>query len=277
VLAQSHRILKSPETFTDRIRTQGYAFAARQDHRLDGQYAGSLQAFREEYGQFPLDPHLNAGEGFRARRYGRFRLDAATGELAVFPHAAFFQSAAFDVLYGDIHRRFAPLSRGLLENEFFLNLIRDDFSTFPLTAEERGQDFEINVHLIRIAAVPGNATGRPAPEGIHQDGYHYGVSRLFDRQNLSGAESRVHDLRKRVIDRHTLLEPTEAMYMNDRAIFHSVQPFHAEDPSRFANRDMLIALYQPLAVSPQPRATALGLTPSGIAGYLELADRLLFK
>jgi hypothetical protein len=65
-----------------------------------------------------------------------------------------------------------------------------------------------------------------------------------------GAENRIHDLNKRVIERKTFLSPMDSCLFDDRKIFHSVQPFRAADEKKIAYRDMLILLYQPLSESP---------------------------
>ena len=267
---QTHRYLKDhiQRRVQRELKQQGYAFVRRQDHYVEKAQIAGLEKFRASYKDFPIDNHLNDGEGHRIRTYGRFLFEPKTGTLRIFAHDTFFQSAKFDELYGDIHREFSPLLMRNLENLYFLNTLIDDFYNFPIEKEFRDEPFEISAHLIRIASVPGNNIGRPAPEGIHQDGYHFGVARLFARQNIIGAESRVHNLQKEIIDRGYLLKPMDALYMNDRAIFHSVEPFEAADPSQASCRDVLISLYQPLSESPQKPARTFSLDRGGILAYL---------
>lgn len=241
---------------TERLENQGYTFIPATKFCLNTSLKESFDRFRGEYATLPEDRHLNAGEGERFRRYARLSIDPVTFEVGVFPHSRFFQAKEFDELYGDIHRQFAPATQSILENRFLRHLIQADFRQFPLTSQEKTELWEVSVHIIKIAATPQSEIGRPAPEGIHQDGYHFGGVHLMDRENLTGAQSRVYDLEKNQIDSGYLLNPLDSMLMNDRRIFHGVQPFCAADPQQVAYRDILILLFQPVSVSPQPRATS---------------------
>lgn len=58
----------------------------------------------------PEDQHLFAGEGERRRKYARLLIDPTHNVLEIFEHDLFFQDKKFDQLYGDIHRKFAPMT-----------------------------------------------------------------------------------------------------------------------------------------------------------------------
>lgn len=207
--------------------------------------------FRDRFDDMPKDPHLFEGEGERCRRYGRFLLDPVPGTLKLFKHDTFFQDKKFDVLYGDIHRDFAPMTPDEYENDFFQKLLIESYQALPLKKSLEAQPFEISVHMIRISTNPENPLGRPAPEGIHRDGYHFGSIHLMRRENLKGAVNNIYDLNKNLIEQRTLTDPMDSIYFDDAAIFHGVSPFEPDDPMKRATRDMLILLYQPLSESPQ--------------------------
>jgi len=199
----------------------------------------------------PPDPHLFAGEGERQRRYARLLIDPATKTLEAFEHDLFFQAKKFDQLYGDIQRSFAPMEETELENLFFQRLVVQSFQSLPIGEPHHEEPFEISVHMIRIEATPKSEVGRPAPEGIHRDGYHFGSIHLMRRSNLEGAENYIYDLEKNPVKKVRLEEPMDSIYFDDAAIFHGVSPFAPIDVQQRATRDMLILLYQPLAESPQ--------------------------
>ena len=199
----------------------------------------------------PEDQHLFAGEGERRRRYARLLIDPTRHVLEVFDHDVFFQDKKFDQLYGDIHRQFAPLTPKELNNSFFQMLVVESYRSLPLSAKLSKEPFEISVHMIRIEATPFSSIGRPAPEGIHRDGYHFGSIHLMRRENISGADNHIYDLKKHPIDQVRLEQPMDSIYFDDAAIFHGVSPFEATDKKVRATRDMLILLYQPLSESPQ--------------------------
>lgn len=200
------------------------------------------------------DLHLFKGEGERFRKYARFSINPITRTLEIFDHDLFFQEKKFDQLYGDIHRQFAPFDNQDYQNSFFQMLVIDSFEALPIPDSLRNQEFEVSAHMIRIEATSASSLGRPAPEGIHRDGYHFGSIHLMGRENLIGAENNIYDLEKRLIDTKTLVEPMDSLYFDDSAIFHGVNPFERVDQNRRGTRDMLILLYQPLSESPQQPA-----------------------
>lgn len=206
----------------------------------------------------PADPHLFKGEGERFRRYARFLIHPHNKTLSIFEHDTFFQDKKFDQLYGDIHRTFAPMLKEDYGNNFFQMLLIDSYKALPLTAELRSEPFEISAHMIRIEATSSRSTGRPAPEGIHRDGYHFGSIHLIRRRNVRGADNNIYNLQQKLIHTTRLTEPMDSIYFDDRAIFHGVTPFECENSNERATRDMLILLYQPLRESPQ-RPTSLQL------------------
>lgn len=199
----------------------------------------------------PEDQHLFAGEGERRRKYARLLIDPNRKILEIFKHDLFFQDKKFDDLYGNIHRSFAPMALEDYKNNFFQMLVVESYRSLPLTDELKNVPFEISVHMIRIQATPASTIGRPAPEGIHRDGYHFGSIHLMRRENISGAENNIYDLEKKLIHQVQLDEPMDSIYFDDAAIFHGVSPFEAIDKNLQATRDMLILLYQPLSESPQ--------------------------
>lgn len=243
---------------TEGIKKRAYHFVSHDQVQLDATHQRGLSQFRCEYDSLPVDAHLNNGEGERSRRYARLAIDPETLQMSRFPHAPFFQSAKFDALYGDIHRNFAPATETILNNVFLMDLIRSDFQQFPIPKTTH-ELYEVSVHIIRIAASPHSEIGRPAPEGIHQDGYHFGAVHLMNRQNLTGAQSRVYDLNKQRLDAAYLLEPMDSVLMDDRRVFHSVEPFTATDTRLASYRDILILLFQPISESPQKVARPVPL------------------
>ena len=199
----------------------------------------------------PEDPHLFPGEGERFRRYARLLVDPTAGTLEIFDHHLFFQAKKFDQLYGDIHRTFAPMEAADYGNSFFQMLVVESYKALPLGANLTSAPYEISAHMIRIEATGSSSKGRPAPEGIHRDGYHFGSIHLMRRENISGAENNIYDLDKNLIHTLRLDEPMDSIYFDDAAIFHGVSPFEQERRDQRATRDMLILLYQPLSESPQ--------------------------
>lgn len=223
---------------------------------LSAQLSRKLNQFRSRYAKMPVDPHLFDGEGERFRRYARFLINPRARSFEIFDHHAFYQDKKFDVLYGDIHRRFAPLEASDYRNDFFQMLLIETFESLPIPERFRRVDFEVSAHMIRIESTASSSIGRPAPEGIHRDGYHFGSIHLMRRDNLSGADNKIYDLKKNLLKTVSLNEPLDSLYFDDAAILHGVSSFTRVDQAIRGTRDMLILLYQPLSESPQTKTAS---------------------
>lgn len=96
--------------------------------------------------------------------------------------------------------------------------------------------------LILAAAVSGPL----APEGIHEDGHHFVAQVLINREGVTGGESELYDRDRTPIYWTTLLEPYEAIVIDDRRVFHGVSAVRSEAGVRTGVRDMMLIDFFPL-------------------------------
>ncbi|RLU87532.1 hypothetical protein CTZ27_23200 [Streptomyces griseocarneus] len=201
--------------------------------------AGEVAAFRASWDDLPPDTHLDADRPYRFRRYGSFRVHGR--RLERLPHAAFFQHGT--------GRLFAPLTGSVAEGAVLRALVLALRERLPGPGE--GID-TCGVHQIRVTAT-ADTEGHPAPEGVHRDGHAYVAQVLIHRQDVRGAESRLHAPGDgvadgaRVLHRTTLSAPLETIILDDRRVLHDVSPLRPAPGAARGSRDMLLVDFFPAA------------------------------
>lgn len=206
---------------------------------LDGVPIGAVKEFTESWNDLPVDEYLLTDVPYRFRRYGTFRL---LGErLERLPHTAFFQDASVNTVNGGVDRMFAPLHDLVAAGPALHAVVTALWERIP--GSSVGID-TCGVHQIRVTATAG-AEGKPAPEGVHQDGHHYVGQVLIRRENVQGAESCLYDLQRRPIHTTVLTEPFAAIVLDDRRVLHGVTPFTPSPDARVGVRDILLVDFFP--------------------------------
>jgi hypothetical protein len=186
-------------------------------YTLDAFPAAALPGLRPWFADLPIDPYIQGH--FRRRRFSRFI--GRPGQLKHLPHHSFEQSRSVNYLLGGVKREYQELDRGLYDSEAFRVLIQayiDHLGIDPLVTE-------MGVHQIRILCTP-DMEGDPAPEGIHQDGFDYVGIYCIDRDNVTGANTHLYRDKAQPPIFSRELQPGEAVYVNDREVFHYTDPVH---------------------------------------------------
>jgi len=86
--------------------------------------------------------------------------------------------------------------------------------------------------------------GKPAPEGIHQDGFDYVMVSCLSLKNVSGGDSILVDAKNHsqiIYDK--ALEETECLLFNDRAYAHYASPIIPKMPG-ICTRDVFVTTFQ---------------------------------
>jgi hypothetical protein len=201
------------------------------------------EELRTSFGHLPVDTYLPDGASYRLRRFGRFGYDTATGNLLTLADKPFFQAAHFNRLNGGIHRQFAPLTAAVRHNRVLYQLIRFHATELRRACPDIAR-WKVYVHQIRITA-SRDASGKPAPEGVHQDGHYFVAQILIARENVTGAESRILSGKNELMAHTTLTRPLDTLLVNDRAVFHEVTELHGQTGDQLGYRDMLLIDFNP--------------------------------
>lgn len=228
----THRIVED-------LRARRFSLVHADEIPLPERLIQAWEDLRADYAHLPPDEFLPGGARYRLRRYDRFYFHPYTGELAILPHEDYFQSLEINTVTGGVVRRFAPLTPEIAENPFLHELIRFDFSAFPLAqAEMQYNPWQVDVHLIQIVADPG-AEGHPTPEGVHRDGAEFVTVHLVNVENAEGGEVTVYDDDRQPLASFQLEQPLDSYLFEDALLWHGVTPIRSADGVHPARRGIL--------------------------------------
>jgi hypothetical protein len=225
-----------------RLTSNGYVLVRATDFILSKPVSSALRALRAEYAGLPVDRYLPDGGAYRFRRYGAFRVSVPSGNVWPKSSRPYLQAVEVNAFVGGVVREFAPLDHKMRTNRFLTTLLH--FNAACLLPSGTGS-WHVDVHLVRVVA-RRDLPGKPAPEGIHRDGFDFVSIHLMDSQGvMSGGEIRVIDPNGTVLERACLVQPLDSIYIDDRTLRHDVTPIEAAADR--GHRDVLLMSYQPEA------------------------------
>ena len=185
-----------------------------------------------------LDTVVKTFDSFRAVR--GVSLEVGSGELALTPHRAHWQSTDYNALHGGMLRWFEPIEERVTGATAWLRVLVGLGAVF--TSLEPVAKWFIEAHQFRIDTEGG--LGRPTPEGAHRDGVTFVAVVLIAREGVSGGETRVFDAAGPDGVRFTMLEPWSALLLDDARVMHETTPLQPEDPQVLGHRDTLVLTYR---------------------------------
>jgi hypothetical protein len=190
--------------------------------------------FSAFWNDLPLDGYMGDGGTYRRRRFSRISYDL--GDQNIRPHedTGFLQSREVNRLNGGVVRRFEPLDPALLKIVIVRRLIAH-FTAF--IGQQKAPVRTVNIHQHRITAT-GAESGNPTPEGVHRDGVEHVVMLLVTRTNITGGMSTLYDNAGTPLLNHTLTDPGDYIFLDDRTCMHSTTPVAAAPPAVKGHRDM---------------------------------------
>jgi hypothetical protein len=102
------------------------------------------------------------------------------------------------------------------------------------------KEWEIGLHQVRVEA---DARGvKPAPEDIHQDGVDYVGIVMIKCENVEGGETTIRDQDKdhTMIAESLLSQPLQAVFIDDKKLFHEVGKILPVEKGEDSYRDILV-------------------------------------
>lgn len=190
-------------------------------------------AINASFDNLPPDNHLESRFMFRRRRYSLCRYFA--GELKWLPPIPFLQAAEHNPLAAGRPRPFHSL-RSATRQAVASKIIP------TLTAQLPSDEFTVGVHQIRIVA-NDEYMGKPAPEGIHRDGFDFVAVIAVARSNVNGGVTILvdRDNYNDVLFEDTL-ERGAAILFDDRNVAHYTTPITPRYPGA-ASRDVFVLTF----------------------------------
>lgn len=203
----------------------------RNDIRTD---SDSWSGFAEFWDDLPLDEYMGDGGTYRRRKFSRISYEPGDGAIRVHDEARFLQTREVNRLNGGVARKFRPVDPALLENA----IVRQLLAHFAARADHAREPVRtVNIHQHRITATEEEA-GNPSPEGAHRDGVEYIAMLMVARQNLTGGMSTLYDNAGTPVLDHTLSDPGDYIFVDDRTCMHSTTPVAVTPPAAKGHRDM---------------------------------------
>ncbi len=231
----------------ERVAREGFAFVQGEDMRAVLAAHGSLadwDVFAASWDDLGLDTYMADGGRYRKRRHAAYA--AGPEGIRRKPHQPHYQSRDYNSLNGGIARWFDPVLPDIGAGPSMTTILLTCRALFePLTPVPDGGvlRWHIEVHQFRIEARAGQS-GRPTPEGTHQDGVDHVLVLLIDRRNVQQGVTTVTDLARRPLGSFTLAEPLDAAVVDDNRVMHGVTPIEPIDPARPGSRDVLVVTFR---------------------------------
>lgn len=198
------------------------------------------ERFSQFWEELPLDAYMGDGGTYRRRKYSAISHDVDRNVIRPLNDDGFLQSKKINRLNGDVVRRFEPVDPALLDSSVLRHLLARFTARIAETApggEPVGPVRRVNIHQHRISAA-GTESGNPTPEGIHRDGVAYIVMMLVARQDVAGGTSTLYDNAGTPLLTHTLTDPGDYIFLDDRTCLHSASPVRVAAPAAQGHRDM---------------------------------------
>ena len=228
------------------IKQAGYGFAAgaRMAEAMRG--LGSMaerERFVSSWDDLGLDRFMADGGRYRRRRFAAFEMSANT--VARKPHQPHYQSRDYNPLNGDIERWFEPVLDENADHPFLrtvFNVCRWAFTSAAPVADA-GWPWHAEMHQFRIEAMT-EVVGHPTPEGMHRDGVDWVCVMLIKRENVQSGTTEIFDDSSESVNRFTLTEPLDTVFLNDTRVRHGVTPISRLAPEREGYRDVLVLTFR---------------------------------
>jgi hypothetical protein len=201
------------------------------------------EGFAESWNDLGVDTYMADGGRYRRRRYAAFSVSRE--RIKRKPHQPHYQSRDYNPLNGGVARWFEPVQDRIATHPALTATLRTAFEIFDAATDPKTvpDSWHVELHQFRIEAQIG-VTGKPTPEGMHQDGVDWVLVMLVARENVRSGETAIHDLQRKQIGSFTLKTPLEAALVDDNRVYHGVTPIEPIDPKATAHRDVLVATFR---------------------------------
>ncbi|WP_440682573.1 2OG-Fe dioxygenase family protein [Cysteiniphilum halobium] len=201
------------------------------------EFIGDLKhKFAESFDTLKRDPNMKSGDNYRHRAFAVG--DISRGQISVSPHSeVFHQSKKLNKYQGGIDRNFPLVEMDVAQKVAREMIMLHIYPKLP------AYDYHFGIHQIRIYT-NDEVTGKPAPEGVHQDGFDYVTIICVDMQNVTGGNSLLVDINNhRHIYFNQVLKEGEMLLFNDRKYAHYASPIVPLLPG-FGHRDVFVITMQ---------------------------------
>lgn len=198
--------------------------------------------FAASWNDLKEDRYMADGGRYRRRRYAVFEVDGDQVERA--PHQPHFQAQTYNRLNGGLERWFEPVTEEIGHHPIVQTLIRRLSHVFDGMMQPRAPQlrWHVEMHQFRIEA-GADDVGKPTPEGVHRDGVDGAFVMLINRDNVASGITEIFDPDGLSLGSFTLADPGDAVFLDDRRVFHGVTPIAPLTARKPAIRDVLVLTF----------------------------------
>lgn len=231
------------EDIDQALTNSGYIhLAAPALQQIVGWTGEQWQTFAASWERLGEDRYMADGGRYRRRRHAAFEVRG--GDLVRKPDQPHFQSRDYNPLNGDVQRWFDAVETDIAQSAIVASIFRSLTPLFA-TLDRRAPTapWHSEMHQFRIETSP-EELGRPTPEGLHRDGVDWVLVLLVARQNVEEGVTEIGGADGRRLGRFTLLDPGDAVLLDDRRIRHGVTPIRVTANAAAAYRDALVVTWK---------------------------------
>lgn len=195
--------------------------------------------FRASWDDLERDEYMADGGTYRRRSFSVFKLGPE--RLHRKTHRPHFQGRQYNPLNGGLERWFMPTDAALTDGLLIPALLRSARDLF--SPDGTNGHWLAELHQFRIEA-RADGPGHPTPEGLHRDGVDWVFMMAVERFGVTGGVSHIHANDGTPLAEFTLIEPGDAVLLDDRRVLHGVTPIHPADGDKPGHRDLLVVTYR---------------------------------
>jgi hypothetical protein len=200
-----------------------------------------FEQFQSSWARLSLDQYMADGGNYRKRRHATLSALPSSRNFHIQAHQPHYQSLNYNDLNGGIARHYEPIEGEIMQGSTMGAFITLGCELFGRLSPY--SSWHIEAHQFRIES-QDNSSGKPTPEGVHQDGVNYVIMAMVKRSNMVNGSTQIYNREKVKIDEFTLQEPFDMAIVNDERTHHSVTPIVQLDLLHPAARDVLVVTFK---------------------------------
>jgi hypothetical protein len=185
---------------------------------------------KSSFEALPDDKYVKGDFVFRKRRFAKCVLK--NDNFTWLEDDDFFQSKSINPYLGDVERKYDELEP-TIKNDLQNGILK------KISALFYDKELHFGIHQMRTIA-NDTYSAKPAPEGIHQDGFDFVAIYGVQESNVNGAVNILvnnEDRNEVILEKR--LTAGDLCIFNDRDLAHYVTPFTPKYPG-LALRDVLV-------------------------------------
>lgn len=210
-------------------------------NQSDLEESNDWQNFYRSWANLKRDEFMADHGEYRERRYSVFEYDQEKRALSLGDDQTHYQSKSYNTLNGGVDRVYDAFEPQTITNPVLAGLL--SYMLDHVEQAKGEKNWRIEAHQFRILASP-EISGKPTPEGIHQDGVDYAFVAMIDRHNVMGGITKVYARSGKLLNSFKMRRPLDVLHLEDQHVNHYVTPVKPLWDDQPAWRDVLVITFR---------------------------------